>query len=130
MQKTTTLEEGAQMTRRTPWLAGALALLICANAGTASAQTYRTIDGFGNNSSNPELGSTDSQLLRQLLPSDYADGISALAGSPTRPNARSISNDFFQPLTTHLSPRLQSGLPTPPRIRKTRSQNEAGFLPK
>ncbi|MEZ6062987.1 MAG: peroxidase family protein [Planctomycetaceae bacterium] len=50
----------------------------------------RSIDGTGNNLENPELGSTDEQLLR-VAASDYADGISAPAGED-RPSAREISN--------------------------------------
>ena len=92
MQNTTILEAGARATQRTLCFAGALALFIGAITNPASAQTYRAIDGFGNNPNNPELGSAGTPLLRQLLPSDYADGVSALAGSPTRPNPRSISN--------------------------------------
>jgi len=56
----------------------------------ATAQTFRSIDGSGNNIANPDWGETDTQLLR-LLPSDYEDGISAPAGS-NRPSARAISN--------------------------------------
>ena len=50
----------------------------------------RSIDGTGNNLTNPELGSTDEQLLR-VAPADYEDGLSAPAGAD-RPSAREISN--------------------------------------
>lgn len=66
------------------------ATLGLATSGTAAAATFRSIDGTGNNLANPYYGAADTQLLR-LLPSDYADGISAPAGSE-RPSARAISN--------------------------------------
>lgn len=50
----------------------------------------RSVDGTGNNIENPELGSTDEQLLR-VAEADYADGISTPAGED-RPSAREISN--------------------------------------
>ena len=62
-----------------------------------SKKPYRTIDGSGNNRDNPDWGAADIQLLR-LVPSDYADGISTLAG-PNRPGPRDISNAVVdQPL--------------------------------
>ena len=51
---------------------------------------YRTLDGTGNNVAAPEMGAAFTNLVR-LLPSDYADGLTALAG-PTRPSARVVSN--------------------------------------
>ncbi|WP_339732252.1 peroxidase family protein [uncultured Gimesia sp.] len=51
---------------------------------------YASIDGIGNNIDNPELGSTDTQLLR-LADADYGDGLSTPAGED-RPSAREISN--------------------------------------
>ena len=51
---------------------------------------YPSIDGTGNNIDNPELGSTDTQLIR-LADSDYSDGLSTPAGED-RPSAREISN--------------------------------------
>lgn len=62
----------------------------------------RTHDGTGNNLQNPNLGSTNSPLLREGK-ADYADGISALAGS-NRPNPRLISNQLCFPETDTLSP--------------------------
>jgi len=53
-------------------------------------EEFRTIDGSGNNLINTEIGATYTQLLR-FVNSDYADGISELAGSG-RPGAREISN--------------------------------------
>jgi peroxidase len=50
----------------------------------------RSIDGSGNNAGSPEMGAAGTPLLR-LLPPDYADGVSALAG-PARPGPREISN--------------------------------------
>ena len=51
---------------------------------------FRSIDGSGNNQSDPDINAAHTSLLRQL-PADYADGIAALAG-PQRPSAREISN--------------------------------------
>ncbi len=51
---------------------------------------FYTIDGTGNNEENPEVGSTDTQLIR-LVTEDYADGISEPAGED-RPSTREISN--------------------------------------
>ena len=50
----------------------------------------RSIDGTGNNLETPELGSTETPLLR-VAENDYADGISEPAGED-RPSAREISN--------------------------------------
>ena len=50
----------------------------------------RSIDGQGNNESDPLAGSTNTPLLR-LTDAAYADGIDELAGS-NRPGAREISN--------------------------------------
>jgi peroxidase len=50
----------------------------------------RSIDGTGNNLTNPELGSTGEQLLREA-PAAYGDGISSLAGAE-RPSPRVISD--------------------------------------
>src|SRR5262245_5091317 len=54
------------------------------------ASVFRSIDGTGNNLTNPEWGSTLEQLLR-VAPADYGDGISTPAGAD-RPSAREISN--------------------------------------
>ncbi|TWU30033.1 peroxidase family protein [Bythopirellula polymerisocia] len=56
----------------------------------SSPAESRSIDGAGNNLENPELGIAGSQLLR-VAGSDYADGISELAGED-RPSAREVSN--------------------------------------
>lgn len=50
----------------------------------------RTMDGSGNNLSDPEAGAAFTPLLR-IAPADYADGISAMAG-PLRKSPREISN--------------------------------------
>jgi hypothetical protein len=55
----------------------------------ASAEP-RSYDGTDNNLADPELGSTDEQLLR-VAESEYGDGISTPAGAD-RPSAREISN--------------------------------------
>ncbi|MEM8609218.1 MAG: peroxidase family protein [Myxococcota bacterium] len=51
---------------------------------------FRTIDGSENNERNDSLGAAHTQLVR-WAPSDYADGVSAMAGSG-RPSARIVSN--------------------------------------
>jgi len=51
---------------------------------------YRSVDGSGNNLSNPHYGQANTPL-RRLLRIGYADGMSAPAG-PSRPSARDISN--------------------------------------
>ncbi len=56
----------------------------------ATAATFRSIDGSGNNIANPTWGQADTQVFR-LLPPAYEDGISAPAGAD-RPSARAISN--------------------------------------
>jgi len=59
----------------------------------ADAQN-RSIDGTGNNVSNPALGSAGTAQMR-TMPSAYPDGIGAMAGA-SRPNPRAISNAMFQ----------------------------------
>ncbi len=53
----------------------------------------RTFDGSNNNLRHPDLGSSESQLLRTTEP-HYEDGISSLAGQD-RPGPREISNAVF-----------------------------------
>ena len=50
----------------------------------------RPIDGVGNNPMFPDFGSAGAGLLR-LVPSDYGDGISSMAGAG-RPDPRTLSN--------------------------------------
>ena len=57
------------------------------------ANEYRSVDGSNNNPDDPGLGQTKQPLLR-ILPADYGDGISTMAGA-TRPSAREISNEIF-----------------------------------
>ena len=59
-------------------------------AGGNALAEFRSIDGSGNNTSNPDYGSAGTQLLRSVNP-DYSDGISSLAGD-LRLGARAISN--------------------------------------
>ena len=55
---------------------------------------WRTLDGVGNNFSNPLWGKTNIPLLR-LSPSDYGDGKSTLSvRGPLNPNPRVISNSL------------------------------------
>lgn len=56
----------------------------------SSEYDIRSIDGGGNNASNPDWGRADIELLRLTL-SDYADDVGAPAGQE-RPGARAISN--------------------------------------
>jgi heme peroxidase/glucodextranase-like protein len=51
---------------------------------------YESIDGHGNNLSNPTWGQAGNDFLR-MAPAGYSDGVDSLAGS-TRPSARVISN--------------------------------------
>lgn len=55
-----------------------------------NGESYRTIDGRGNNLKNPQMNQAGVQLIRLADP-DYADGISSFAGE-NRPNPREISN--------------------------------------
>src|SRR5262249_50981833 len=57
---------------------------------TPATTGSRSVDGTENNETNPLWGSAGSDLLR-LAPADYADGLSAPAGTD-RPSARVISN--------------------------------------
>jgi hypothetical protein len=52
--------------------------------------TFRTIDGSGNNKDNPDVGASFTELIR-FVDSDYGDGISSLAGQD-RPSPREVSN--------------------------------------
>jgi len=71
-----------------------LIVLVSFSFGTIiNAQEFRSIDGFGNNQSNPELGASGAELLR-VTDVAYGDGISSLAGQD-RPNPRTISNMMF-----------------------------------
>ncbi|MCA9137899.1 MAG: hypothetical protein KDB00_14105, partial [Planctomycetales bacterium] len=61
--------------------------------GTVASQTstdFRSLDGSGNNTANPQWGSTGSHLLVDAS-LNYGDGVSTPAGQD-RPSARAISN--------------------------------------
>ncbi|MEO0835276.1 MAG: peroxidase family protein [Cyanobacteria bacterium J06642_3] len=60
----------------------------------SGSTSFYSIDGTNNNFSNPDYGSTGSDLFN-IAPLDYGDGISSPAGSD-RPNAREISNTLAQ----------------------------------
>ena len=64
--------------------------LVLAASQTALALEIRTIDGTNNNLKNPQWGSTNTQLLRQV-PNDYENGSWKPSGY-NRPNVREISN--------------------------------------
>ena len=55
---------------------------------------FYSLDGAGNNLTNPAYGSVDSNLLN-LVPLDYSDRISS-PGGIDRPNSRVISNSLSQ----------------------------------
>ncbi len=57
------------------------------------SQEVRSVDGFGNNKANPELGSTGSLILVNTVTA-YSDSISSPA-APDRENPRVISNVLF-----------------------------------
>ncbi len=69
-----------------------ITLLVCTTLSIAQVlpDEYRSIDGSGNNISNPTWGSVGTQLLRMSV-EDYADGISEPAGEG-RISPREISN--------------------------------------
>jgi len=50
----------------------------------------RSMDGRGNNLTEPDMGAAVTPLLRMMDP-EYGDGVSALAG-PARPGPRAVSN--------------------------------------
>lgn len=56
------------------------------------AQDNRSINGFNNNTDNPELGSA-GDLFTRVTSVSYTDGVSSI--DETRPNARYISNELF-----------------------------------
>ncbi len=58
--------------------------------GASEAIEFRSIDGWNNNLTVAEMGATETQLMRWAV-SDYADGISEMAGQD-RPSAREVSN--------------------------------------
>lgn len=60
-----------------------------AGLGSAGAQEFRSIDGFGNNLANPEWGQVLTNLGRGSSGAHYADGIGAMVD---RENPRVISN--------------------------------------
>jgi hypothetical protein len=71
-------------------------------ATAASAEQYRSFDGYGNNLSHPAWGSAGIRLVRESGPY-YADGISAPTGT-ARPNPRDASNAFFSQIGSHPNP--------------------------
>lgn len=70
-----------------------LVILIFSSLISVYSQKNRSVDGSGNNLSNPSWGQVGQQLLR-LSPSEYGDSISSASGS-NRMNARQISNILF-----------------------------------
>lgn len=68
----------------------ASAMLALTGLAATSMGEDRTIDGVGNNLTNPEWGSAHAQVVR-VLPSDYSDDVSAPARSGVA-GAREVSN--------------------------------------
>ena len=69
-------------------------LLFAISLNGVIAQEVRNIDGFGNNLSNPELGTAGS-MLSNIASGYYADSISS-PSAPDRANPRLISNILFR----------------------------------
>ena len=67
-----------------------LALVAAVSVSSIALADNRTIDGFGNNLSNPGWAAAGTGNLR-VGPAGFADGFSTPAGA-TRPNPRAISN--------------------------------------
>jgi len=67
------------------------------SSGSAHAQ-FRTIDGTGNNETNPDLGSAGVQLTR-LTSAFYTDMRSTPAGAD-RPSARAVSNGVCEQIAS------------------------------
>jgi len=67
------------------------------SSGSALAQV-RTIDGTGNNETNPDLGSAGVQLTR-LTTASYGDRRSTPAGAD-RPSARAVSNGVCEQISS------------------------------
>ncbi|WP_166820408.1 peroxidase family protein [Thalassoroseus pseudoceratinae] len=65
-------------------------VLLSAVSSVGDLTEFAPIDGVGNNVENPELGSTDTPLIRQTSVG-YADGLGTPAGED-RPSPRAISN--------------------------------------
>ncbi|MCA8942451.1 MAG: hypothetical protein KDB80_07795 [Planctomycetes bacterium] len=76
--------------RRGAWSSLLFASILAAPVAAQFPTEPRTIDGSGNNLSNPSWGSAGIELARFGLPA-YADGTSSPAGA-TRNSAREISN--------------------------------------
>ncbi len=74
-------------------LTGALCAVTVGFTHSLSAQTNRSFDGFGNNTSNPDWGAVNQTLVRWADPC-YGDSISTPAGAG-RLSPRIISNDLF-----------------------------------
>lgn len=88
------------------------ATLACFGLSSAAlSQPFRTINGNGNNVSNPSWGQADIALQR-LSPNGYPDGLGeTFLQPPARPNARAISNALFAQDTVIDSARgLSSGV--------------------
>ena len=62
-------------------------------AAPAAAIEFRSIDGTGNNTANPNWGSTGTHLLREASGAHYTDGLNSPARS-IQPSARLISNEI------------------------------------
>ena len=68
-------------------------LLFVSTSLALQSQENRSIDGHGNNVSNPTWGAVDAPQIR-MVSTAYSDGIKEPAGAD-RPNPRQISNEIF-----------------------------------
>src|SRR3989442_8271037 len=68
-----------------------IVLAITTTPGDAATFAFRTLDGSGNNLPHPEWGRANTLYLR-VAPTNYADGISAMASGPS---IRYVSNRVF-----------------------------------
>src|SRR2546427_7186270 len=66
-------------------------LAVTTTPGDAASFAFRTLDGSGNNLRHSEWGRANTLYLR-VAPTNYADGISAMAGGPS---IRYVSNRVF-----------------------------------
>lgn len=69
----------------------AVVILSISTLATAATE-FRTLDGTGNNTTNPDFGSA-GDFLSRIAPANYADGLGAV--DPTRVNPRELSNIIF-----------------------------------
>lgn len=69
---------------------------------------FRSVDGSGNNTNNPEWGAANTSLFREV-PAQYGDGIGSMGGT-SRPSARHISNQLSDEPEVQKDERQLSGM--------------------